>query len=663
MSWFFSDAAPEDTSKAKSLKDFVALVGSASDEDLNTYLSTLTPAARTNLEKAIAEKEASEEPERKIEPAVEPVNAKPATIKDFISEAVTEEVKKVENLLTEEVKSPVKEPEQTLPSFTAPAAKLELAGLIQLEPAIMQPEPQVVSANSTPMKEEANSTAPATPEPSVAISRPTSMEVTRQEKFTGPAQAPMSSTFGQMSPGKFQKQTSDYARLSTNEQDPTFLEAHSAVSTGTLLTPDKRSKFFVTPTPLQHCGGDRQRLRNEFNMQEITMELIFGKFDLNKNGVLDQSELRKLLQAQASAVHINIDDAVRFVLVVADDNEDGGISKSELSHGLQAWHAFQSMPAEVNRAMKNAGISPDGSRMPTMEELRSLLRDLNGFIEPTLEEVTTVRRVVIAVGGSDDRVTTEQMRMAISVWYTNVERKATTFNSKMQYSLNGWAQSAGLHLRRLIQQLPSTGVTLGIVSVDDLEASLQEEERKHDARDSANQYMPFQENKCSETLGAILWLAIFILPGIFMIHVAEDYPSLPDCEHDLSYLLEWKGYLSLAIGFGGLMYQIVYDGQFRSFCLVVGLTSIVVLMMQEIVGLGYVLFSTPEKCGNYLWNVNAFYFVWSVIWGPCLGCLCICSCFGYFNYQEYQAVELADKKAHEDRTLHHGNPSAPSALE
>lgn len=373
------------------------------------------------------------------------------------------------------------------------------------------------------------------------------------------------------------------------------------------------------------------------------MEMIFNKFDKDRNNLLDKSELRLLLQAYSSAHHINIEDAVKFILDVADDNTDGVIEKKELLHGLQAWHAFNNMPAEVNRAMKNAGISYEGSPLPSSEDTRLLLRNLNGFIDADPQEIAIVRSAALAVGGTEERVTLEQMRMAISVWYTNVERKSTNSRAMMEFSFNGWAQCMTVHTRRLMQQLPSTGVTLGMVSVEDLEAPLQEEEtKKRGSPEQVDNILPFVDNKCNETVGAILWLILFILPGIFMVHVAEDYPTLPECQHDLSLLLVWKGYLTLAVGFGGLMYQIVYDGQFRTFCLVVGLTSLVVSLMQEIVGVAYVLFSTPEKCGSYLWNVNALFFVWSLCWGPCLGCLCLCSCGTYFYSQELQYVSSTE---------------------
>lgn len=76
----------------------------------------------------------------------------------------------------------------------------------------------------------------------------------------------------------------------------------------------------------------------------------------------------------------------------------------------------------------------------------------------------------------------------------------------------------------------------------------------------------------------------------------------------------------------------MHDGDFRVILKGGGLLAAVILIIQNFVGFGFVINSSPEKCGTYLAQVNQLTFVWSIFWFPALLCCCTCSfwatCFG-----------------------------------
>merc|ERR1719263_2698597 len=80
-----------------------------------------------------------------------------------------------------------------------------------------------------------------------------------------------------------------------------------------------------------------------------------------------------------------------------------------------------------------------------------------------------------------------------------------------------------------------------------------------------------------------IWLVVFILPGLYMVHVAGWYPTPPLCEHDLAMLLEFKGYMCMVTGFCGLIFTIVYEGHFRSLMQVAGMVGMVVVVIENLV--------------------------------------------------------------------------------
>lgn len=522
------------------------------------------------------------------------------------------------------------------------------------EPALMQPDPTDLPSKApsaldgptsfdrpqsiSPSKDESNQpTAPASPEGS----SPGRLASASRGNSTASEAAAPKGRFGWPGIAAQSKagQTSAYQALSTNEYVPTHLTANTGASESShgdlnTVSGPLGNRLFPSPTPLIVVGSQRKRLREHFNLKEIDVELIFHRFDADQSNQLEQKEFRALLTAFIGRKAGNLrDDEYRFVMAVADKDRNECISKRELLYGLQAWYAFNFMPIEVNSALKKYRISPEGCRMPSQEVLRGLLVDLNGFIDVDPEEINVVRRAALALGATEERVTMEQLRRAVAVWYINIERSHTNTRRLIEHSVSRLGVSIVSQSSRFLKKIPK------LVGGDDLEQGPMDRPApppgsgpgqalmRGDDDDFRTSGQEENHQFCCGLVFAplIAWLLVWILPGLYMVHVAGWFPTPPACEHDLAWLITLKGFLCMFTGFSGLLYHVVHDGQFRTALQIGGFVAVVIFLIQNFVGFGLVINSNPAKCGGYLFNANQFFFVWSIFWFPFFWCT-LCGC-------------------------------------
>ena len=74
-------------------------------------------------------------------------------------------------------------------------------------------------------------------------------------------------------------------------------------------------------------------INNKTKFNQVTTS-SFDKYDKNKNGYLEQAELKEAINDMARQLNLNTDiseEDVKHVLQVIDTNKDGKISKQEFS--------------------------------------------------------------------------------------------------------------------------------------------------------------------------------------------------------------------------------------------------------------------------------------------------------------------------------------------
>jgi len=169
-------------------------------------------------------------------------------------------------------------------------------------------------------------------------------------------------------------------------------------------------------------GEQRVALRRHFNVKELDVVQIVGKYDADRSKVLELPELRHLLQ-DYNGGRPPREDEINFILKVADRNRDNRISQDEILFALRTWFAYNHMPTSVGHAFSKYGFS--GGPMPSPESFRGLLLALNEHQPVEEEEAATVRAMAVRLSGSETRVTLEQLRQAVATWYLNIERGQT----------------------------------------------------------------------------------------------------------------------------------------------------------------------------------------------------------------------------------------------
>merc|ERR1712100_113999 len=79
--------------------------------------------------------------------------------------------------------------------------------------------------------------------------------------------------------------------------------------------------------------------------EQATIDAIFDKFDDDKSGLLESTELLPMMRMLAPDVDVDEED-VHFVMRQCDDDDNGAISRDELLPLLAAWKQMvQQKPA------------------------------------------------------------------------------------------------------------------------------------------------------------------------------------------------------------------------------------------------------------------------------------------------------------------------------
>jgi len=333
------------------------------------------------------------------------------------------------------------------------------------------------------------------------------------------------------------------------------------------------SSRFPSEAPQWRCGQQRLMLRKSFNLKEISATAIMGRYDVNRNSMIDPSELERLLRDLNGGKPR--EDELAFITRVVDKNSNQSLSLPEVLIGLRASFAWHHLPESVGLMMSKYNIG-NGPLRPA--ELQKCLLALNEQQPVTWEEVNYVRRSALSFGGSEEHVSFENVRQAIAVWYLHIERGSTDHEVLIAMSTKD-AHERVVARGRLRQLLAGDFNT----------------------RDAA-----------AVVFTAVFLLFLIVLP-VFEIAMAFWFPTTLDCEHPhLSLLLRSNGVLGLllAASLAGTVLAARY--QFSCYCFSSadvrtffwGFAGILMAFIVLCTGLGAskVLWSSSARCGPPLWH-------------------------------------------------------------
>jgi len=354
-------------------------------------------------------------------------------------------------------------------------------------------------------------------------------------------------------------------------------------------------------------GAQRLALRKKFNTQEIDAVKIIRRYDKDGSGVLEAEELQQLLRDYNGRQPVSPED-LDYVMMVSDLDRDDTISKDEVMYGLRVWYAFRNMPKEVGLAFTKHQIH-DGP-LPPVEDLGKLLTTLNESQPVTEEEATYVRRVCLALGGSEEHITAAQLRRAVATWYLHIKRPETSKVDLMRKSFSD-VQHRVTNVREHAKRLYRGDVDYHAMS------SLM-------------------------FLGILVFVAL--LQPLLDLLVATGFPSPAMCEYpELSSKLWWTGVMTLVVTIAAMGFALVAASTKISFTVkrVVGIVFgalLVILLSMEVFGLLYSISSTAARCGAVLWTFCHFTYVVVPVLTLAVLC-CGMPCLFFVEYFDNEAVD------------------------
>lgn len=189
------------------------------------------------------------------------------------------------------------------------------------------------------------------------------------------------------------------------------------------------------PHPGKPDAVDEARLKvmaAEFDRVKKTIEL-FKKYDTDKSGKLDESQVKKLLTDLDSSTPPDTppsDEELHFILKVADKAHGGDhLEMQELEYAMKAWGACTAKRTEMEQALAKYDKSHTGKL--EKNELKEYLKELNGGKEVSDEEVDWVLSEADVFG--DGACSKTELVIATSAWFSHVEherRKSSKESSK-----------------------------------------------------------------------------------------------------------------------------------------------------------------------------------------------------------------------------------------
>jgi Ca2+-binding EF-hand superfamily protein len=161
------------------------------------------------------------------------------------------------------------------------------------------------------------------------------------------------------------------------------------------------------------------------------LRVLFSKYDVNSSGKLQEPEVRLMLTDLDCSTPPGTeptDEEMRFILSVADRDDDSLISREEIEYVMDAWCILHSQRSQMEAALREFDASGNGKL--EKPELKKYLTSLNGGIDVPDDEVDWVMSQADVF--NDGAISQTEMVMATAAWYANVEQDedCTTDNTK-----------------------------------------------------------------------------------------------------------------------------------------------------------------------------------------------------------------------------------------
>lgn len=328
-------------------------------------------------------------------------------------------------------------------------------------------------------------------------------------------------------------------------------------------------------------------------------------YDKDGNGNLNAGELGPLLK-DFSGEEVDEPD-IHFIMRAADKNQDEAIGVDELLYCLKVWFALKRMPASVADCLRKHMPLKQGA-MPTIREMQKLLCDLNDFKPVRIAEAAFVRQTALLTTDATETVTTRrQVRRAIAAWYLHVQRDDTHDASLVYHTVQDLHNELSVYAQSFQDTVLSTVASLSAerrfsYTHPEEMRQLQQPPPPEPAAD-VNENLLFAVGLCVSVVGCCF--------GLGMILVSLGYS--PQCEHDLSSLLYWKGVMTLVLAVFVLAWLHWKDRELdfvSTRCVGSVFAALgVAFGLQGVYGMLVVSMSSAHMCGTMLFSVSWWMFI------------------------------------------------------
>jgi Ca2+-binding EF-hand superfamily protein len=167
-------------------------------------------------------------------------------------------------------------------------------------------------------------------------------------------------------------------------------------------------------------GDLRRAARDQWNVEELSIDLIFDQYDADKSGQLEANELKKLLKDYNGGTAAD-DKEFAWLMKVADKDSDAKISREELHYAMKAWHGYTHLTANFSQLFDK--YDADKSNDLDAGELQKLLTELNEGTDVPLSDAEEVLKSADVMG--DGKIGRYELLGAVGLWYVAVGREPT----------------------------------------------------------------------------------------------------------------------------------------------------------------------------------------------------------------------------------------------
>jgi Ca2+-binding EF-hand superfamily protein len=159
-------------------------------------------------------------------------------------------------------------------------------------------------------------------------------------------------------------------------------------------------------------GQTRLLVAAQMPLQHGQANALFRKFDTNRSGALDQSQLHRYMEALNGGETVNTWE-VRFVLATSDTLESGAsaIKPDEIGEAIAMWKCLQSEMGTIENLFHKYGAN-DSGRLDE-SQVHCLLTDLNDGDQVTIAETQWVMQAA-DVNGSG-MLSRDELRASVAI--------------------------------------------------------------------------------------------------------------------------------------------------------------------------------------------------------------------------------------------------------